>query len=134
MNGRETWDECEEKVRKFLVEQLRIEIADDREIGIERAHRLPAGNGRGPRRVIVKFLSYKVRSQILQVGRNLRKGSCFMVTEDFSPLVRARRRNLIPFLQKAKEENKRATLVYDTLLIEGEKFRFDDDNQELVKI
>ncbi|XP_070550225.1 uncharacterized protein [Ptychodera flava] len=136
VNGRETWEECQEKVRNMLKNELDIENAfDESAVPIERAHRLPdrfAGNS--PRRVIVNFLSYQVRSSILQKGRTMLRDSTFKVKEDFSPAIRATRRKLAPYMRKALDDGKRATLIYDTLLIDGVRYKFDEVTQNIVKL
>ncbi|XP_070536975.1 uncharacterized protein [Ptychodera flava] len=135
-NGNESWEECEDKVRKMLKDELKIEDAHNESvIGIERAHRLPNSQaGNYPRGIIVKFLSYKTRSLVLQKGRTMLKDSNFKIKEDFSPLVREKRRKLIPFLREAIAAGKRATLVYDKLLIDGERFKFNEETHNIVKL
>ncbi|XP_070556495.1 uncharacterized protein [Ptychodera flava] len=133
----ETWEDCENAVRVMLKTELDIEQADnDTVIAIERAHRLNVKMKRGsPRPVIVKFLSYKTRSAVLQKARSvLKKDSPIFVTEDLPPVVRQARKKLIPFLVKARDEGKRAILSYDKLLIDGRKYKLDSGSNELTPI
>ena len=135
-DGVESWDDCEVKVRQFLKDHLNVTNADDESVVcIERAHRLPDNiTEQNPcRRIIVNFLSYKQRSRILQAGRKMLKKSVYKISEDFSPAVRAKRRNLIPFLQQAKDDNKKATLIYDFLLIEGERYKYNEITHSIDK-
>ena len=53
-SGKESWAESENKVRKYLTDDLHI---DESKISIERAHRI--GSQNKPRPVIVKFSFYK---------------------------------------------------------------------------
>ena len=50
------------------------------------------------------------------------KGSNVFISEDFSLRVREIRKKLLPHLKAAKDEKKKAAMVYDHLLINGKKF------------
>ena len=131
----ETWEDCENDVREIIKEKLQIEGADDNDkIGIERAHRLATSPAKGPRPIIVKFLSYKVRSNILMTGRKIFKKTELSVKEDFPPLIRATRKKLRPYLTDAIDDDKKAYLSYDKLVIDGERFKYDDVINDIRKL
>ncbi|XP_077989733.1 uncharacterized protein LOC144444191 [Glandiceps talaboti] len=134
--ARETWDDCETKVRDIIGNKLNIDGAnDDKEIGIERAYRMnKSAASQGPRPIIVKFSAYKSRSKILKAGRDLLKNSGLLVKEDFPPLIRSTRRKLRPFLQTALDGGKRAFLSFDKLVIEGERSCFDEATNDFRKL
>ena len=67
-SGRETWEESENKVRKFLKEKL---DQDETAISIERAHRLPSPSK--PRPIIVKFSHFKDKDRVLQQYKSLKR-------------------------------------------------------------
>ena len=61
--------------------------------------------------------------------RSKLKESNIFITGDFSQRVRAIRKALTPHLKAARNQGKRATMIYDHLLIEGKKFVLDKDNE-----
>ena len=67
-SGKASWAESENKVRKYLTDDLHI---DESKISIERAHRI--GSQNKPRPVIVKFSFYKDKDRVLQAYREKRK-------------------------------------------------------------
>ena len=110
----ETWDECEEKVKKFLKEVMKIE--DD--IKIERTHRMgktPRLDKR-PRTVIFKLASWKDKELILKNRKNL-KGTGYYINEDFSDETLAIRRNLFKEMKRHRQEGKYCIVTYDKLVI-----------------
>nr|KAG5685473.1 hypothetical protein BaRGS_033826 [Batillaria attramentaria] len=105
----ETWADCEKAVKKVVKEEMGIE--DD--VEIERAHRLKGGR-QTPHPIIVCFSKFKDKERILAERREKRK-------------------KLLPFLQEAKDANKRAFLRFDTLVIEGKSYIFDAATNGLVE-
>ena len=70
VNG-ETWEQCEELVRKTLSDKLDMDEDDVKQIPIERSHRLPGrqrGGRKYPRDIIVKFSFYKDRYRTLKAA------------------------------------------------------------------
>ena len=132
---RETWAECEESLKKTLKDELGMEDVED--VEIERAHRLRgggAGGGQSPRPVIACFRSFKDKEQILAGRRSLKeKRSSLYISEDFSPMVRERRRKLQPFLREAKTAGKKAFLRFDTLVVDGKTHVWDPESQGLAE-
>ena len=64
----ETWEETAQNVRDYIRKDLDM---DERDINIERAHRLPSKEK--PRPVIVKFSFYKDREKILKTYKQKKK-------------------------------------------------------------
>nr|KAG5713857.1 hypothetical protein BaRGS_024484 [Batillaria attramentaria] len=125
----ETWADCEKAVKKVVKEEMGIE--DD--VEIERAHRLKGGR-QTPHPIIVCFSKFKDKERILAERRSLRDNeSDVFISEDFTPRVREKRKKLLPFLQEAKDANKRAFLRFDTLVIEGKSYIFDAATNGLVE-
>ena len=102
----ETWDEVGEKVKLFVREKLGVGLGDG---DIVRAHRLGKGLGKP---VIAKFANWRKREEILTTRKKL-AGSVYYIKEDFSRLVREKRRALAPRLKEAREGDQRAKMVYD---------------------
>ena len=61
--------------------------------------------------------------------RSKLKGSNIFIAEDFSQRVREIRKALTPHLKAARNQGKRATMIYDHLPIEGKKIVLDKDNE-----
>ena len=114
----ETWLNTEALVKENLQRLIGVSLVEGE---IERAHRIGrVGNGRRP--IIVKFLSFKTKSLVLERGRLLR-GTGVGMSEDFSARVRGIRRRLLPVLKDAKERGHRATIRYDKLFIDGRLYQ-----------
>ena len=120
----ETPQDCEDTVRELLTDKL--EMAED--VQFDRVHRL-SGKPNSP--IVARCSFYKHREKILK-ERNKLKGSNIFIGEDFSLRVREIRKKLIPHLKTARNQGKRATMVYDHLLIDGRKL-FLDKNDELIE-
>ena len=77
-------------------------------------------------------VSTSARKKITKERSKL-KGSSIFIAEDLSQRVRGIRKALTPYLKTARNQGKRATMVYDHLLIEGKKFVLDK-NKELKEL
>ena len=62
------------------------------------------------------------------------KDTNFAIKEDFSDNVREIRKALYPFLKHAIDSGKRASIVYDHLLVEGKKFVLDENRSNVVEV
>lgn len=120
----ESWDACLLTITALL---RRLDLHDEITC-IERAHRLGRKHS-GCRPVIVRFSHYKAKISIL---RNSRRFSSHGVSvgEDFSQNVRAKRRELLPFLREARKRGDRASLRFDKLWINGRVFVPDTEVED----
>lgn len=86
----EKWSDSEDKVKKLLSEKLQI---DHRKIELERAHKTgkPSPSSTRPRPIVVKFLRYKDKMEVLSKAKAL-KGTDIFINEDFSEAVRQKRK------------------------------------------
>eukprot|EP00745_Piridium_sociabile_P031717 TRINITY_DN52698_c0_g1_i5.p1 TRINITY_DN52698_c0_g1~~TRINITY_DN52698_c0_g1_i5.p1 ORF type:complete len:344 (+),score=84.28 TRINITY_DN52698_c0_g1_i5:194-1225(+) len=109
----ETPSDCEGVVSDMIVDKL--DMTGD--IQFDRVHRL---NASPTSPVIACCTFYKDKEKILKAKRKL-KGSQVCIGEDFSYRVREIRKKLSPHLKKARSEGKRATMIFDHLLIDGKK-------------
>lgn len=115
----ETPDQCEKVVRDLLETKMGLS-----NIGMERVHRL---NNKPNSPAVVCFSSYKTKVKILKEKKEKLKDSDVFIGEDFSSNVREIRKKLLVHLKEAKKENKKASLVFDHLVIEGKKFFLSPD-------
>lgn len=114
---RETPQECEQIVCEFLTDKLEL----GETVQFDRVHRT-SNKPNAP--VLARCTFYKDKVIIMKAKAKLR-GTNIFVGEDFSTRVRDIRKKLTPHLKAAKGAGKRATMVYDYLLIEGIKFVLD---------
>ena len=146
--GKETWNDCERKVRKVLKEKVGIEDAEnDLVISIERAHRLSSKKVSSrdrpsqARPVIVKFSSWKTKEEICFKARKAFKDKVYRdagygVSEDFSVQVREARAKLVPFLLEKRRElpDKPVYLKYDKLVVDKKHYRYLSETETIAEI
>ncbi|XP_062609263.1 protein unc-13 homolog C-like [Saccostrea cucullata] len=94
-------------------------LEDD--ILIERAHRIGRRNNVKPRPIVAKFNRFPQRELIRKNAFKL-KGTHLSIGEQFPKEIQERRKGLYPIYKKAKEDEKKASLVKDKLYIDGELY------------
>ena len=125
----ETPIKCEQLVRDFMSEKLKLSREAVAAMKFERVHRMGHKNttGRGTtgnggeerhRSIVCKFSFFGDREQVRGSSKNLR-GTPFYVTEQFPPEVAAKRRRLFRRVKEEKQAGKRAWVSYDTLYVDG---------------
>ena len=117
----ETAKDCEETVQDFLTDRLEM----SQSVEFDRVHRL---NNKANSPIIARCTYFKDKDKILKSRGKLR-GSTIFIGEDFSVRVRDIRKKLTPHLKAARNNGKRATMIYDHLLIDGKKFGIDDESK-----
>ena len=127
----ETWDESEEKVLKYLREELSLDL---REFEIERAHRLGGTGNQRP--IIVKFLNFKTKEKIKsKIRQKLTDDEDWVnphrVADDFAQGVREDRKELFKYMKLAKGEERNAYITFNKLIIGGAAFIFNRVKCEL---
>ena len=111
--GRETWEESEEIVRRVVYQiGVDLEFRD-----IERAHRVGRwGNLKRP--IVCKLAHYKIKDLILRDSKYLR-GTGIAISEDYSERVRQERNFLKPHMMEARRQGHHAVLRFDKLVVDG---------------
>lgn len=119
---KETWEESEKLIRDIYKETLSIDNVE-----IERAHRVGAFKDGKNRPIVAHFAGWKARENVRRNAFRF-KNTPISVSEDFSPLVQEKRRQLWNYA-KEKRQNKenRVYLNYDKLVINGQTFIWDSD-------
>lgn len=121
----EKWEDCE----LVIIDIIKTIDLDPSSMVIERAHRLgprPTNADAPPRPIIVKFLSFKDREQIMQrlrlegVPANLPDG--VRIVDDYPPEIEQRRRKLLPYFHTAKNLKVRCRLALDRLTINDQTY------------
>lgn len=123
----ESWGDCEKLVRVVLSDGMGI----TENIDIERAHRTKNNA------IIVKLLSFKQRSMILSNSRKLKRSDNFKnvtVREDFSALVRSKRRGLGEMQKAMYEAGKRPKMRFDKLITSDGVYTYDIEQEKVVKL
>ena len=120
----ESWETSETKVLDLT--KSTMEIAED--IRFDRVHRLGRRKQNSPRPIIAKLTYFKDKQKIFQKAGKL-KGSRVSVSEDYTKSVRVSRQKLVPHLKAARAKGKSATLQYDKLSIEGEKYAVNNEGR-----
>ena len=117
----ETAKDIEETVQDFITDRLEL----SQSVEFDRIHRL---NNKPNSPIIARCTYYKDKDAILKARGKLR-GSTIFIGEDFSVRVRDIRKKLTPHLKAARNSGKRATMIFDHLLIDGKKFGIDNDGK-----
>ena len=123
-DANESWQDSERKVQEILEETMELD-----DFTIERAHRVGKKKQQRQRPIVVKFLNYKDREDVLRNGKKL-KGTTVYVREDLSTKVMNTRREQLPALKEARASGKIAYFSYDKLIIKERQFPAKD-NQDL---
>ncbi|XP_053389292.1 uncharacterized protein LOC128552288 [Mercenaria mercenaria] len=119
-------EDCRDKILNFLKNNLGIEDANTR-FKIARAHRLGKFVS-GKNRPIVANLCYiPDKLEVKQRVYDKREEIDVKVSDQYPKIIQERRKQLIPELIKAREDDKEAVLRYDKLYIDGKLFRFASD-------
>ena len=108
----ETWQESESKV-KHLISSHMPEVGTD--FVIERRAVRTRSDSK-PRKIVARFLYYKVREAVFKAKRKLH-GTNRFVHEDYCDRVIKKRTELMPKLKEARRKNQRAFLRFDKLVI-----------------
>lgn len=120
-NQHENWSDSERIVRTFLSSKLQVNVGE-----IERAHRLGIRKPGFNRPIIVKFLNYKSKDEVIKNAHKLKDAASpgVWIEEDFSPKMQIIRKKLRDFA-KLRFGGSKFRLYYDKLLINNTFYRYD---------
>lgn len=79
----------------------------------------------GPRPVIIKFLDYREKTNVLSSAFKL-KGSTLSLSEDFSKRIREIRKQLWKSSEEERLRGCKTKLVYDKLKVDNVLFAWDE--------
>jgi hypothetical protein len=123
----ESWEDCEETVREVIKDGIGI----SEHIDIERAHRTK-GNA-----IVAKLLSFKQKTLVLNNARRLKNSETYKnvtVREDFSALVRSKRKGLSEMQKAMYDAGKRPKMRFDKLITSDGVFTYDLAQDKVVKL
>ena len=118
----ETNEQVESKIKVFIFEKMKVakEVVD--RMSFDRVHRMGPHIDGKTRNIVAKFHEYKEKEFVRKQGKAL-QGTQFHVYEQFPKEVGDKRRKLVPRMQAARRDGKRAWISYDTLYIDGKPVR-----------
>ena len=88
-------EDCEEKIREFLISKMKLAETTVAEMRFERVHRMGAMTAGKVRRIVAKFHAFKDKELVRKNGRAL-QGTNFSVYEQYPNDVVEKRRRLLP--------------------------------------
>lgn len=120
----------ESKITNFCKERLGLDITD-----IERAHRVGAPKEGYDRPLIVKFLNYKTKCEVLGNAFKLKqlKDQKIWIEEDFSPRIQFVRKQLRDFARANRQPNDKMKISFDKLLLKNRRYRYDQATAQVVE-
>ncbi|KAK7095597.1 hypothetical protein V1264_004987 [Littorina saxatilis] len=121
----ETNERCEQRLQDLFTDKL--ELAEN--VEFDRVHRI-SSKPNSP--LIARCVFYKDKVKVLKAKRKL-KGSNIFIGEDFSKTVRDIRKNLTQFMKEKRNGGHKVSVVFDHLIIDGEKFFLSGDGESIVK-
>lgn len=127
---KESSDASESKITSFCKEHLGLDITD-----IERAHRVGAPKEGYDRPLIVKFLNYKTKCQVLGNAFKLKqlKDRKIWIEEDFSPRIQFVRKQLRDFARANRQPNEKMKISFHKLLLKNKRYRYDQATAQVVE-
>jgi hypothetical protein len=117
--GEEKYFGTLDTVVKCLNETMKVDVNRENNENIDYVTRI--GRKKGVRPILVKFISFSKKLQILKNKRNL-AGSKIRVEEDLSIEDRKIRQELIPYLKDAKRKGHKAFLRKGSLIVDGRAY------------
>ena len=117
----ENVENCEMKIKEFIKNNLGI----DKEIPMDRAHRLGRFNTRNarPRPIVVKFTFFKDRELVRITSPQVLSGTNYGVSEQFPQEIEDKRKQLYSVAKDARtDKNNKVRLVRDKLYINGQLY------------
>nr|XP_037273750.1 uncharacterized protein LOC119165772 [Rhipicephalus microplus] len=127
----EKWSDTEKLIHEFVTENLGIQPGE-----IERAHRVGQRKPDRTRPVVVKFLNFKDKSNILKNAFKLKDLATprVWIEEDFSPRVQLIRKTLRDFARAKRQKNEKYKLQFDKLIMGNVIFTVDSSSNKVVPI
>lgn len=127
----EIQSQLEQKIHDIIKQNFQI----SRDVPLVKISRMISGpEVRGCRPVLVNFVHWKDREEILRKSNFLR-GSNVFVSEDLSKKMREHRAELHKYARqiRTKSPNKKCVIRNDKLLIDNHMYVYDEDKQEVVR-
>ncbi|XP_071745634.1 uncharacterized protein [Lepeophtheirus salmonis] len=124
------------QLEKQIHDIFRFNLGISRDIPFIKLSRMITGpEVRGCKPVLVNFLHWKDREEILRLSKLL-KGTNIYVTEDLSRKMREQRNELNKYMRtvRSRSPQKKCVLRQDKLYIDNDVFIFDDEKNSVVPL
>jgi len=96
-----------------------IQIGNVEDIEFHNVHHLRDRSDGKPRTIIAKFAKYSDHVRVRKSVYKLKEKPKFSISQQYPPEIAERRKRLYPKLKEFQRMGNRATLVYDTLIVDG---------------
>lgn len=128
---KEGYEESEAIVKEFFATHLGVQAGD-----IERAHRLGQRRANVDRPIIVKFLNFKSKMDVLRNAPKLKQleNPKVWLDEDFSPKVQLARIKLRDFVKATRNDNESYSLRFNLLHIRKNIYRYESSTDSIVQV
>lgn len=126
--------EIQTQLEAKIHEMMRVSLHISREIPCTKISRMISGpEVRGCRPVLVNFVNWKDREEVLRKAAFLR-GAHIYVTEDLSRKVREHRHELQKYARqiRSKSPNKKCMIRQDKLFIDNHMYVYDEEKHDVV--
>lgn len=125
----EKWADTERLITEFVSTNLGIQAGE-----IERAHRVGRPKPEQSRPIVIKFLNFKDKSNILRNASKLKKlkEPRVWIEEDFSPRIQLVRKKLRDFAREKRTQDEKYRVVFDKLLLGNKCYSFDSSKNEVI--
>lgn len=128
---KEDYEATEKIVTEFFSTHLEVQVGD-----IERAHRVGKRRTDFDRPIIIKFLNFKSKTEVLHNAPKLKNLDFpkVWIDEDFSPKVQMARKRLRDFAKLHRKGSERYSLRFNSLYIWDRVFRFSFVTDSVVEV
>lgn len=128
---KEGYEETEKIVQEFFSVHLKVQAGD-----IERAHRVGKRRPDFDRPIIIKFLNFKSKTEVLRNAPKLKNLASpkVWIDEDFSPKVQMARKKLRDFAKHNRQGSERFSLRFNCLYIWDRVFRYSFVSDSVVEV
>lgn len=128
---KEDYEETEKIVKEFFSAHLELQVGD-----IERAHRVGKRRPHFDRPIIIKFLNFKSKTEVLRNAPKLKNLDFpkVWIDEDFSPKVQMARKRLRDFAKLKRKGSERYSVRFNCLYIWGRVFRYNFVTDSVVEV
>ncbi|XP_065665557.1 uncharacterized protein LOC136086983 [Hydra vulgaris] len=124
-NEEKNWEITKKKVKQLFKDNLGIE----KDIIIDRAHRVGVANDKRERTIVLKLRDYEDKKTILERATKL-KGTNIFLNEDFSFTTRKIRKELFDQAKIHRQNGYFAKVVYNKLIVH--EFRENTRNTDVI--
>ncbi|XP_062568377.1 uncharacterized protein LOC134230565 [Saccostrea cucullata] len=121
-------ENCEDKVKIFVQEKLEIH----QNVEFHRVHRMGRKVPNKVRPIVAKFVLFKEKEMVRKAAYKLAgdENKQFGISEQFPREINEKRKKLYPYYKAAKQQERKAQLIFDKLIIDGELFTPDESDEE----